>query len=102
MMHNLLYLPLARKDLSDITLYIAETLNDPYTAIDLLDTLDDTISKLQHFPYAFRVYQPIKSLEFEYRVIPVKNYLVLYVVTEFVVEIHRIIYAKMDLERLIK
>ncbi|MDI6602216.1 MAG: type II toxin-antitoxin system RelE/ParE family toxin, partial [Thermoanaerobacteraceae bacterium] len=48
------------------------------------------------------VYYPEKSLENEYRVLPVKNYLVFYVVKEQVVEIHRVIYAKMDLSKVIK
>lgn len=40
-------------------------------------------------------------LEDEYRLLPVNNYLVLYVVIDNVVEIRRIVYAKMDLEKLI-
>ncbi|GAV23299.1 hypothetical protein [Carboxydothermus pertinax] len=37
------------------------------------------------------VYQPIKSLDAEDRVLPVKSYLKLYVVTEDKVEIHGIL-----------
>jgi len=48
------------------------------------------------------VYQAIEPLEAEYRMLPVENYLVFYVVTEHGLEIHRIIYAKMNLEKLIK
>jgi len=101
-MYKLKYLPLALKDLREITNYIADTLKAPKAAMDLVDTLDNSISRLQQFPYSSRVYQPIKSLEAEYRVLPVKNYLVFYVVIEQDVEIHRIIYAKIDLEKLIK
>lgn len=101
-MHKIKFLSLAVKDLKDITDYITDTLKAPKAAMDLVDALDHSISRLQQFPYSSKVYQPVKSLETEYRMLPVKNYLVFYVVTEGEVEIHRIIYAKMNLEKIIK
>ena len=101
-MYKLKYLPLAQKDLRDITSYIADNLKAPKAAMDLVDGLDSYIRRLQQFPYSCKVYQPIEPLEAEYRTLTVKNYLVLYVVTEHEVEIHRIVYAKMDIENLIK
>lgn len=101
-MHKLKYLPLAQKDLRNITSYIADYLKAPKAAMDLVDVLDNSISRLQQFPYSCKVYQAIEPLEAEYRMLPVKNYLVFYVVTEHDLEIHRIIYAKMNLEKLIK
>ena len=101
-MHKIKYLTLALKDLRDITDYITDTLKAPKTAMDLVDTLDISISRLQQFPYSCKVYQPIQSLEAEYRMLTVNNYLAFYVVTEYEVEIHRIIYAKMNLEEIIK
>jgi toxin ParE1/3/4 len=101
-MHKLKYLPLALKDLRDTTDYIVDTLKAPKAAMDLLDAMDESISRLEQFPYSFKIYQPIKDLENEYRLLPVKNYAVFYVVKEQVVEIHRIIYAKMDFTKVIK
>lgn len=101
-MYEIRYLPLARKDLTDIASYIADHLKAPKAAMDLLNALEESISRLGHFPYSCRVYQPIKALEAEYRLLPVKNYAVFYVVKEQAVEIHRIVYAKMDLTKLIK
>jgi toxin ParE1/3/4 len=101
-MHKLKYLPLAQKDLKDITSYIAGNLKAPKAAMDLVDTLDKSIYRLQQFPYSCKVYQPIEPLEAEYCMLPVKNYLVFYIVTEHEVEIQRIVYAKMDIENLIK
>ena len=43
-----------------------------------------------------------RQIETEYRALPVKNYLVFYVVKEDEVEIHRIVYAKMDLGKIIR
>lgn len=96
-MHKLKYLPLAKKDLKNIISYIADNLKAPKAAMDLVDTFDSSISRLQQFPYSYKVYQAIKPLEAEYRLLPVKNYLVFYIVTEHEVEIHRIIYAKRQL-----
>ena len=102
MVHKLKYLPLAQKDLRNITSYIVDNLKAPEAAMDLVDTLDNSISRLQQFPYSCKLYQAMESLEAEYRMLPVNNYIVFYVVTEHEVEIHRIIYAKMNLGDLIK
>ena len=102
MVHKLKYLPLAQKDLRNITSYIVDNLKAPEAAMDLVDTLDNSISRLQQFTYSCKLYQAIEPLETEYRMLSVKNYIVFYVVTEHEVEIHRIIYAKMNLVSLIK
>ncbi|MDF9407731.1 MAG: Plasmid stabilization system protein [Pelotomaculum sp. PtaB.Bin013] len=101
-MHKIKYIPLALKDLRDITDYITGMLKAPKAATDLLDALDASISRLAQFPYSCRLYQPAQPLEGEYRILPVKNYLVFYVVTELEVEIRRIIYAKMDIAKIIR
>ena len=101
-MYKIKYLPLARKDLSAITAYIAEHLKAPQAAVDLLKALDKSISRLERFPYSCKVYQPINPLAEEYRLLPVKNYAVFYVVKEQAVEIHRIVYVRIDLAGIIK
>lgn len=101
-MHKLKYLSLAQKDLNDIIDYIVDIIKEPKAALDLVDLLDGSILRLQQFPYACRVYQFIELLQLEYRMLIVKNYLVFYVVNEDVVEIHRIIYAKMDITKIIR
>ena len=101
-MYRIRYLPIAQKDLQDIVLYILENLKSPKAAMDFIDSLDESILRLKQYPYSCKLYQPQEPLESEYRFLPVKNYLVFYVVTENTIEIHRIIYAKMDLEKLIK
>lgn len=101
-MHRLKYLPLAKKDLINIISYIADTLQAPKAAMDLVDALDNGIFRLQQFPYSCTVYQPIEPLEAEYRILPIKNYLVFYVVTEQEIEIHRIVYAKMDIKNILR
>lgn len=70
--------------------------------MNLVDALDTSILRLAQFPYSCRLYQSIGPLETEYRVLPVKNYILFYVVTEYDVEIHRIVYAKMNLENFVR
>lgn len=98
--YKTIYLPVAINDLRGILDYITVNLKDPKAAMDLVDTIEKSISRLQQFPYSCRVYQTIHYTEYEYRMLPVKNYLVFYVVTEHEVEIHRIVYAKMVLGKL--
>lgn len=100
-MYKLKYLPLAQKDLRDITSYIAEILKAPEAALNLVEALENSIYRLQQFPYSCKVYQLTQPLEAEYRMLSVKNYCVFYVVRELEIEIHRIIYAKMDMKNLI-
>ncbi|MCL5070063.1 MAG: type II toxin-antitoxin system RelE/ParE family toxin [Actinobacteria bacterium] len=101
-MYKIRYLPIAQKDLQDIVLYILKSLKSPKVAMDFIDILDKSILRLKQYPYSSKLYQPQEPLGTEYRFLPVKNYLIFYIVTENTVEIHRIIYAKMDLEKLIK
>lgn len=99
-MYKLSYLPLANRDIADVVNYIADELFAPKAALDLLDVLDKSISRLRDFPYSCRVYQPVKPLEQEYRIMPIKNYAVFYTVDEQkkIVEITRVIYAKRDFD----
>ena len=101
MMYKASYLPMSRKDIQDIAFYISDTLNAPRAALDLVDALDKSVSLLEQFPYAHRVYRSPETLDYEYRVLFVKNYAVFYIVDEerHAVEIHRVIYAKRDLQK---
>ncbi|TYQ15328.1 UNVERIFIED_CONTAM: plasmid stabilization system protein ParE [Acetivibrio alkalicellulosi] len=97
------YLPVAKEDITDIIIYISEHLSAPRAAMDLMESLDESISLLQDFPYAYKLFRGIRPLEEEYRLLPVKNHAVFYVVREHekIVEIHRVIYSMMDLNKII-
>src|SRR5699024_12204182 len=92
-MYKLQYLPLAQQDLRNITFYISDTLKNPLAAIQLVEAFDHSISKIQEFPYAHKVYLTVEMLEKEYRILPVKNYLLFYLVNEIELEINRIVYV---------
>jgi toxin ParE1/3/4 len=74
MKYEISYLPLAKKDLTDIVLYISDILKSPKAALDLLNSLEESILRLEQFPFSCKVYQPLFTLENEYRLLPVKNY----------------------------
>ena len=101
-MNKIKYLPIAQKDLNYIILYFLDNLKSPKAAMDFIETLDKCILRLKEYPYSCKLYQSQETLEFEYRFLPVKNYLVFYIVTENIIEIHRVVYAKMNLEKIIK
>jgi hypothetical protein len=60
---------LTLNDLRDFTDYITDAIKAPKVAIDLLNALDGSISMLQQYPYSYKVYQTIKDLENEYRLL---------------------------------
>ena len=62
-MYKLKYLPLAQTDLVNIISYVADKLNAPKAAMDLIDAFDTSIRRLQQFPYSCRVYQSIEPLK---------------------------------------
>jgi plasmid stabilization system protein ParE len=100
-MYKISYLPVAKLDIADAVNYISDKLFAPKAALDLLDALDKSISRLADFPYSCRVYQPVMPLEHEYRIMTIKNYAVFCTVNEQekLVEIYRVIYAKRDLDK---
>ena len=81
-MYKIRYLPIAQKDLQDIALYFLYNLKSPQAAMNFIETFNESILRLKQYPYSCKLYQSQEPLEFEYRFLPVKNYLVFYIVTE--------------------
>jgi plasmid stabilization system protein ParE len=96
------YLPLALADLEEIFQYVCTVLEAPAAAVDLCSEIDNAIHNFCRFPYAHRVYRTEKVLKNEYRKIDVKNFSVFYTVTGAIVEIHRIVYSKRDMDALLE
>lgn len=100
MMYKINYLPIAKKDLEEIIDYITIHLNAPIAAKDFIEALDTSILRLGQFPYSCKLYKSkIENFKYEYRILQVKNYSVFYVVKENIIEIHRILYSKMDINK---
>jgi addiction module RelE/StbE family toxin len=96
--YKISYLPIAQKDLQEILLYIADQLQSPQAAVDLMESLEKAIALLDQSPYAHQIYPLLKPLKAECRLLPIKNYVILYLVREpeKAIEIQRILYAKMN------
>jgi addiction module RelE/StbE family toxin len=88
------YLPTAEKDLIDIFEYILS--DNPSAATNFLDKIDESILKLEDFPYIGVVPDDSRLKYLGYRILIVENYLVFYVVyeDEDLVEIRRILHGK--------
>lgn len=100
-MYKITYLPVARQDITDIILYISDHLKAPQAATNLLSALEYAISSLREFPYAYKIYRTVKPLDAEYRMLPVNNFAVFYVVLEQekAVEVRRVPYVKANLNK---
>ncbi|MDR1893436.1 MAG: type II toxin-antitoxin system RelE/ParE family toxin [Spirochaetales bacterium] len=96
------YLPLAKKDIGEIVEYITETLEAPKVASNFINEIEKKIVNLKKNPYSHHLYRSSEPIDTEYRIINVKNYLVFYVVLNNVIEIHRVIYNKRNLSKIIK
>ncbi len=100
-MYKLEYLPTARQDIIDITLYIGQKLDNPAAAERLASDLIDAAEKMSEMPYAYPNYWPNRPLNHEYRKLLVRNYLILYWVNEErkIVTVARVVYARSDYGR---
>lgn len=96
--YSVAFLPLAREDLRSIVLYIHQELHAPEAALALAREIEHSISALAELPYRHALYRFRFRLASEVRCLPVKNYLIFYVVREpeQTVEIQRILYGRTD------
>ena len=100
--YNIQFLPLAIQDISEITDYISDVLSAPQAASDLLTKINEAIESLELFPFAFPTYKDVAFEKSGYRIRPVGNYLLFYVIVGDTVEIRRVIYAKRNLPELLE
>lgn len=95
MKYKIEYLPKAVDDLESIVHYIVNSLNSPQSTNSFIELLNEKILKLESYPQFYKIYEPYKKLNFVYRKIIVKNYIVFYTIVDNRIEIHRILYGKM-------
>jgi len=97
--YKLRYLPIAADDLVSIFHYIAH--DSPERALAFVDRLDRIIGLLEEQPLLGRIPRHNKLREFGYRVLIVESYLVLYIIRNKEVEIHRVIHGSRNLDHII-
>ena len=100
--YKIQFMPLAIQDISEITDYISDVLTAPQAAYDLITKINEAIEPLERFPFAFPAYKDAAFAKLGYRIRPVDNYLLFYVVVGNSVEIRRVIYAKRNLPELLE
>jgi len=99
--YKIRYLPLALDDLKEIVRYIAHELEVPRAAENLLEKIDKEVKKIADNPFRCRVYFPSKKLKHEYRVLHINNFSLFYLVEEEKIEIHRVIYSRREISRIL-
>jgi toxin ParE1/3/4 len=94
--HKIVYLPLANADILDAVDYIADRLDAPQAAEDLLNELDATVQRISEFPYAHELYRTTRPMRDEIRKVPVKGFVLYYAVFQDTVEIRRFLHGRRD------
>ena len=99
-MYKVVYLPVARQQLSDAALYIATELSASDAAENLLQDVDELVKSLREMPYRHTVYPTLYAMKHEIRFIPIKGYLLFYVVKEEekTVEIWRFLHQRQSVK----
>ena len=100
--YKIQFMPSAVQDIAEIMDYITDVLSEPQAAYDLLTKIDEAVEPLESFPFSFPAYKDATFTKLGYRIRPVGNYLLFYVVVGNVVEIRRAIYAKRNLPELLQ
>ena len=100
-MYKIHYLPLALDDLKSIIKYISDELESPRAADKLIQNIDKGVLKIADNPFWCHVYVPFAKLKYEYRVLNIDNYSLFYTVESGKIEIHRVLYSKRDIMRIL-
>ena len=99
--YELRILPLFEEDLNEIVDYITLRLRNPLAAEALVDAVEAAIAERLPSAEAFEQFHSKKERRYPYYRIPVKNYMIFYVVIGQVMEVRRILYARRNWKELI-
>ncbi len=100
--YKLRYLPKYEDDFNEIVDYIIFKLNNPDSAMRLVEKVEKAIKERLSCPLAFEPFQSYRKRENQYYRIYVDNFTVYYVVIDDVMEVRRILYSRRDIKRIIK
>lgn len=96
------YLPMYEEDLNEIVDYISIKLQNPDSALKLIDKIEKAIADRLFCPLSFEPFQSMRKRENKYYRIYVDNYIVYYVVIKNVMEVRRVLYSKRDATQIIE
>ncbi len=90
--YEVIITPSAQKDLTEIKSYLTNVLKTSSNSI--FEKILEQVKILKVHPFTYKVHQaPLLKLV-GYRIIPIDNYLMFYVIKSNIVQIHRVLYAK--------
>ena len=84
--------PSAQKDLIEIKSYVRNVLKTASNTV--FEKVLEQVKTLKEDPFIYKVHQDSLLKLIGYRVIPIDNYLMFYIVKGNTVQIHRVLYAK--------
>jgi len=99
--YSLQYLLLFEQDLAAVRHYIECILQNPHAALQLIEDTERAIYKRLANPISFEPVRSTRNRKHPYYSIYIRNYMVLYVVIDNVMEVRRFVYSKRDLTKLI-
>ena len=100
--YKLVFLPMAEEDLTEIVVYISHHLQNPASAIHVIDRIRDAIFERSLAPESFQKYESAKNRsDTYYRINIGKSYSVFYVVKGNTIEVRRILYSARDIDSLL-
>lgn len=99
--YTLRYLPLFKNDLLENVNYIANKLQNPIAAENLINDVESAILERLDSPLSFQPYHSLKNRDETYYRINVRNYSIFYVVIDDVMEVRRMIYNRRNLNELL-
>ena len=88
----------AEEDLLSIVRYIASQFSATETALQMMESIEEALSKLSDMPQAHPLVRDERLASMGYRRINVKNYVAFFTIDEVakVVDVERILYARRD------
>ena len=99
--YELRVLPLFEEKIQEEADYIAFHLRNPIAAGNFIDAVEAAVYERLKAPEAFEPYRSKKDRKHVYYAIPVKNYLVFYVVIGNVMEVRTLVYSRRNLPDII-
>ena len=99
--YDLRFLPTFEEDLNEAVDYIRLQLCNPIAARNLVTEVEKAIYEMLRFPEAFAPYESVQQHKYPYYCIPVKNYMVFYVVIGNTMEVRRLIFNRRAIRNII-
>lgn len=93
----------AENDLKDIVRYIASQLSAPISALQMMELLEEAMSRLSNMPQRCPLVADERLSQMGYRKLPIKNYVVFFSIDEKnkMVDVERILYGRRDWLRIL-